>query len=56
MKVKYKKCSCGQISVTEGYEYDVLKIDGTLFIFLDDDGKKRVANLNSRCWEVIENG
>ena len=50
----FSKCTCGD-DLREGHTYEVLAEQGTLFMFIDSSGKKRVRNMNSKCFTKVEN-
>ena len=52
--VLFNKCVCGDGGLTSGTTYTILEVQYPLFIFKDDNGKKRVRNINSRCFKIIE--
>lgn len=52
-KLRYIKCSCGDDLIV-GNLYTVIGIKNGLFMFLDDNGNKRVRNLNSKCFEKVD--
>ena len=51
--VVFGKCACGQGALTVGSEYEVLAVQFPLFIFNDDNGEKRVRNIQSRCFKKV---
>lgn len=51
--VVFGKCACGQGALTVGNQYEVLAVQHPLFIFNDDNGDKRVRNIESRCFKII---
>lgn len=52
-KLMFSKCTCGD-DLREGHTYEVLAIQGNLFMFLDSSNKKRVRNMNSKCFTKVE--
>jgi len=49
----YGKCTCGD-DLHEGAIYEVLAVQGNMFMFLDSNGNKRVRNMKSHCFKKID--
>lgn len=52
--VLYKNCTCGDGGLIDGHIYEILAVKPPLFIFLDENGDKRVRNIESRCFTLLE--
>lgn len=52
-KLVFNKCTCGD-DLREGHTYEVLATQNNLFMFIDSSGKKRVRNMNSKCFKKVE--
>ena len=46
----FSKCTCGD-DLREGHTYEVLAVQGGMFMFIDSSGKKRVRSMNSKCFK-----
>lgn len=51
-KLTFSKCTCGD-DLREGHTYEVLAVQGNLFMFIDSSGKKRVRNISSKCFKKV---
>lgn len=52
-KLIYGKCTCGD-DLHEGVIYEVIAVQGNMFMFLDSNGNKRVRNMKSHCFKKID--
>lgn len=52
-KLTFSKCTCGD-DLREGHTYEVIAVQGNLFMFIDSSGNKRVRNMNSKCFTKVE--
>lgn len=52
--VLFTKCVCGDGGLSDGNTYVVLGVKYPLFMFIDDNGKKRIRNITSRCFKKIK--
>lgn len=52
-KLTFSKCTCGD-DLREGHTYEVIAVQGNLFMFIDSSGNKRVRNMNSKCFAKVK--
>lgn len=52
-KLTFSKCTCGD-DLREGHTYEVIAVQGNLFMFIDSSGNKRVRNMNSKCFTKVK--
>ena len=49
----YRKCSCGDVNMTIGGQYEVQAVKFPMVVYLDDKGEKRVKTLRTGCFVII---